>query len=103
MNRTEISEVDFIYILEKLLTTIQKYQDIYPELSLIEKFIDNLEIEHSSRLDFLIKICEYTKEKAPDFYVIRFIHIHLEKDLEKLRMGIFFPDDKPWYLEFAKF
>lgn len=98
---TDITEEDFNFIMDKLMLTLNKYENNFRELSFLKDFIAEIQITHLSRLEYLQQINAWTYEVAPRSYVIRFIHHRLEEDISDATRSDYKANKFPAYLEFG--
>jgi hypothetical protein len=98
---TDISEDDFNFIMDKLMLTLNKYENNFRELSFLKDIIGQIKITHLTRLQYLQKINAWTYEVAPRSYVIRFIHHRLAEDISDASRGAYKSNKYPAYLEFG--
>lgn len=101
VSMADITEDDFNLIMDKLMLTLNKYENNFKELSFLKEIIENINITQVTRLEYLRKINAWTYEIAPRSYVIRFIHHRLAEDISDAARGAYKSNKFPAYLEFA--
>ena len=91
-NDSEI-EQQYLIILAKLHATVAKYKANFPQLSLIEKFLEvefpeaNREEDFINRLD---EICSFLNKLSSSSYIIRHLHHYLCGDVELVKNKTFY-------------